>query len=467
MFRNRTNGCRWVFLVGLTALILAAFCVGSDPQTKPAKSNSPIATARVEIGRGSIESAEKILWDALSSNPNDESALTLLGVVRGKQKRYGEAEALFRRAIQLNPKSLDARKNLASSLVFEGKDTEAADQYREALILAPHDLHLKMELTRLYVGQRKCSEALPLLAGIPTAGLPSDIIPLKAACLTALGRSSEAATLIDQTQILNTLNRALSRNPNSVNTMVAFSQVYAAQNKHEQSITMLQRAHAVDPDSLSVLRLLIVESMEAKQRRAALRFADQLQEKSTDNLDDKYLVSAVMLQDQKYTVASELLEEYVAKRPEDSKAALGLGIAYLAEGKYVDARRCLEHSLQLDPSLLEAQYELGMLARREGKTSEGFQRFETVLQTQPENSRALLGIGTIYLEEGQYEKAEAALQRSQRADASEPETEYQLALLFTRMGKTDAAQQHMARFRQLKQARDNELTPKEEQPKPM
>ena len=467
MFRNRTNACRLFFLVGLTALVSAAFGVGSDAQTRPAKSNSPIATARAEIGRGNLESAERVLWEALSSNPNDESALTLLGLVRGKQRRNAEAEALFRRAIQLNPKALDARKNLASALVSQDKDTEAADQYREALVLAPQDVHLKMELARLYMGQRKCSEALPLIAAIPATGLPSEIIPLKAACLTDLGHSSEAAALIDQTQILNRLNRALSRNPNSVHTMLAISKVYAAQNKHEQSMTMLQRARAVDPDSLPVLRALIVESMEAKQRRLALLFAGELQEKSAENLDDKYLVSAVMLQDKKYDIASQLLEDYVAKRPEDSKAALGLGIAYLAEGKYVDARKWLEQSLQLDPSLLEANYELGMLARKEGKTSEGIQRFASVLERQPDNSRALLGIGTLYLEEGQFEKAEAALQRSQRADASEPETEYQLALLFTRMGKADAAQQHMAHFRQLKQARDNELTPKEEQLKPM
>lgn len=441
-------------------------CVGSEPQRKIAPP-SPIATARSEINRGNLESAEKLLWDALSSNPNNESALTLLGVIREKQKRYAEAEALFRRAIQFNPKSSDARKGLASALVLEDKDGEAADAYREVLALSPHDLHLKIKLARLYMAQRKCTEALSLIEDISPTTLPSDMIPLEAMCLNALRHSSEAAALISQTQILSTLNRALSRNPNSVRTLLAISQVYAAQNKHEQSMAALQQARAIDPDSLPILRALTVEAMENGHIGVALRIAGELQERSAENLDDKYLVSAVMLQGKKYDVAAGLLEEYVAKRAEDSKAALGLGIAYLAEGKYVDARKWLERSLQLDPGLLEAHYELGMLARKEGKTSEGIQRFDMVLQKQPDNPKALLGIGTLYLEEGQYEKAEAALERSQRADTSEPETEYQLALLFTRIGKTDVAQQHMARFRQLKQVRDNELTPRGEQQKPM
>jgi len=444
----------------------AVLCAGSDRQRRSAPSSS-IATARSEVNRGHLDSAEKILWDALSSNANDEAALTLLGVVREKQKRDAEAEALFRRALQLNPKSVEARKNLGSTLVTQGKDAEATAAYREALALSPHDPHLKIELARLYMGQRKCSQALQLIDGIPPTALSAEIIALKAACLTAVGQSSEAVVLISQTQILSRLNRALSRNPDSVHTLVAISHVYAAQKNHEKSLATLQRAHSIDPDSLPVLRALIVEAMETKQALLALRFAGELQEKSAENLDDKYLVSAVMLQGKKYDTAAELLADYLTKRPEDGQAALGLGIAYLAEGKYADARNWLEHSLELDPSLLEAHYELGMLARKEGRTAEGIQRFETVLQKQPGNPKALLGIGTLYLEEGQFDKAHAALERSQHADASEPETEYQLALLFTRMGKTDAAQQHMARFRQLKQARDNELTPRGEQQKPM
>src|SRR5256885_692394 len=99
--------------------------------------------------------------------------------------------------------------------------------------------HIKMELARLYMEQRKCSEALPLVHGVPNTGLPSELIALKAACLTAVGHSSEAAALIAQTQILKRLNNALDRNPKSVRALLAISQVHSAQNQHEESMTML------------------------------------------------------------------------------------------------------------------------------------------------------------------------------------------------------------------------------------
>src|SRR5436305_15242964 len=107
MFRNRIN-LRNFWLVSLIILGAGTTCFGADSQKKSVSPNSPVAIARAKINRGDIESAEEILWGALSSEPDNEPALTLLGIVREKQIRYGEAEALFRRAIQLNSRSLEA-----------------------------------------------------------------------------------------------------------------------------------------------------------------------------------------------------------------------------------------------------------------------------------------------------------------------------------------------------------------------
>src|SRR5437660_12409340 len=103
MFRNRTRFCRFVAALTVASAVL---CAGSDRQRRSAPSSS-IATARSEVNRGHLDSAEKILWDALSSNANDEAALTLMGVALEKQKRDADAEELFPRTLQVNPKTID------------------------------------------------------------------------------------------------------------------------------------------------------------------------------------------------------------------------------------------------------------------------------------------------------------------------------------------------------------------------
>lgn len=51
------------------------------------------------VERGQIDVAEKQVWDIVSNEPENTAGIDLLGVIRTKQKRLPEAEALFKRAI--------------------------------------------------------------------------------------------------------------------------------------------------------------------------------------------------------------------------------------------------------------------------------------------------------------------------------------------------------------------------------
>src|ERR1700746_1312081 len=88
----------------LVALLLANFAVGqsSKTRTKPA---SPLAQAKAELAKHELKSAEDSIWKVLSSDPNNPEALLLLGMVRGEQQRLSEAETLFQRVVELDPKS--------------------------------------------------------------------------------------------------------------------------------------------------------------------------------------------------------------------------------------------------------------------------------------------------------------------------------------------------------------------------
>jgi tetratricopeptide (TPR) repeat protein len=524
MRRNRIEGWRLrPFLI-----VLALACLGGSPfawtQKPPAQAGSPLAVAGTRLARGELQGAESALWSLLSSDPNNAEALTLLGIVRGRQQRYQEAEALFRRVLQLNPKSVAAHRNLASALIARDKLDEAIEHYQQAEQLAPQDSTLKLELARLLVGRGRFAEALSTLYTIPRGRFPAAAIPVKAASLLGVGQKSEAAALsarakdspeiaLDLAEVflegnlpgeaLKSLNlaagnlqrpssrfyflkgraltaqgqpsaaltnfrQALALDPKSTDTLLGMAEVYAMQNQHADSTTMLERAHALSSGALPVLRRLAVEAIKAGQHDIALEAANELAEKSTDNLDDRYLAAAAMVAERAYPSAVPILEQYVAQRPQDTKAWFGLGLAYVNLQRYPDARRALERSSTLDPNLAEAEYQLGIVAGKEGKPQEAIQHFEHLVQQQPHHAKALASLGAVYLQSGEMEKAQDALQRSEAADPSEPDTEYQLSLLFNRTGKPEEARRHMERFRKLKEERDRSPgRSREEQPKIM
>ena len=502
--------------------VLSAWAQNPPAIKSPAKASSAVVTAQAQFNRGDLAAAESSVWSVLSSNPNDEQALTLLGMIRGRQQRYPEAEVLFGRVVQLNPKSVVAHTQLASALAAQNKQDEAISQYQEAMNLTPDNAELRLDLAALYVRKREFAQGLSTLKTIPPDRFPVAGVPLKATILLAVGKKSDALQLLPQVknsataaidlaevflrndlpdEALQTLNRlALKRPParfyyvkgrvlqakgqipaalaslrqasaldqKSADTLVAMAEIYAAQNKHGDSFATLQRARTLNPESIPVLRRFIVEAMQAGQHRPALAAANELVEKSPENLDDLYLTAAVMLQEKQGTAAIPLLEKYVAQRSDDAKGWLGLGMAYVEKRRPDDARKALERSARLDPTLTETQYQLGVLAGQEGKTQEGIQHFEQVVHMQPRHAMALAGLGALYIQTRELEKALNALRRAEAIDPNNAETQYDLGLVLSSLGKPEQARVHMDRFKTLKQKQPRGASnrPVEESPSP-
>ena len=119
-------------------------------------------------------------------DPNDITALDYLGWAALREGQSGEAEARFRRALEVQPQGSEALKGLAHSLDAQ-KKPEAAGAYRDYLELMPNDsesrarlIHLLVELQqndaalaeldRLDAGKRPTLESLKLRADVQIAG---------------------------------------------------------------------------------------------------------------------------------------------------------------------------------------------------------------------------------------------------------------------------------------------------------
>ena len=131
---------------------------------------------------GAAESFEALIH----LDPNDITALDYLGWAALREGQSGEAEARFRRALEVQPQGSEALKGLAHSLAAQ-KKPEAAGAYRDYLELMPNDsesrarlIHLLVELQqndaalaeldRLDASKRPTLESLKLRADVQIAG---------------------------------------------------------------------------------------------------------------------------------------------------------------------------------------------------------------------------------------------------------------------------------------------------------
>jgi tetratricopeptide (TPR) repeat protein len=505
----------FLLCISFGCICAPAFSQKTVAEPGPSKSGSSryvsaLAAAKAEISKGELSAAEEKLWTVLSSHPNQSEALTLLGIIRGRQKRYAEGEALLRRVVQLDPKSVAAHRNLANALSAQNKRDEAIAEYAEVVKLSPHDNRARIDLARLYLARGRFAEALSTLEAIPPAQFPGDATPAKAATLLGLGRTKEAGALIpraerspasaaemaevfldgnapqyalqivhdilqraprppaliytlkgraqfatgDRAGALKSLREALIRDPKSVDSLLLMAEIHASEGEHAESLELLKRANAQQGNSPTILRPLVIEAMKAGEVNTASRAGRLLADSAAENVDDQYLAAAAMLEGKDFATASSIFAKYVIVRPEDGKGFLGLGIAELAQQHDAEARKALERALQIDPQLADAEYQLAIVADHQSATTEELHHLERTIQLQPDHAKALAKLGRQYLQTGDVEKADAVLERSVASDPNNSQSQYDLALVLAKMGKTEEAKQHMARSAALKAEED-------------
>ncbi len=481
-------------------MVLSCWCAFAARQS--AAKSSPSVDAL--ISRGDLEGAERAVWSALTNNPNDVHALTLLGRIRGLQQRFPEAETLFRRASEIDPESVAAQSGLARAMAFQGKRDAAIEAYQRAQTLAPNDPELKAELAQLYRDSGKPEAALSALNSIPAEYRNGHATLVRVASLIDLQRTDEAIAIArsasmknpkldleladlfvaaklpdpalalltsagaagqqldrvhylkgkalleknQNAQALASFQKSAALNPKATDSLVAMAEIYSLQGNHAKSFEMMQRVLKADPDSVPTLRHFTVEAMKSGHTSAASEAALKLIALSAEP-DDQYLGAAVLLDTKQDSDALAALEKYTAARPDDAKGWLAFGMANERLQHADQARNAYERSLQLNPKLAESEYRLGLLSKLQNDTRGATQHFERALQIDPTKARAFVEAGELYLQAGQLPHALELLQRAEALNPNDSETQYNLGLVLSKLGRVEESKQHMARYFQL------------------
>src|SRR5687768_5746716 len=104
----------------------------------PPPSSSPAPEAALEAGlahhrAGRLEQAEAIYRRAVALNPRDADAVHLLGMLCHQTDRRDEAIALVGRAVELAPDVAHFRSNFAGVLGSSGRPLDALPHLRAAV----------------------------------------------------------------------------------------------------------------------------------------------------------------------------------------------------------------------------------------------------------------------------------------------------------------------------------------------
>ncbi len=183
---------------------------------------------------------------------------------------------------------------------------------------------------------------------------------------------------------------------------------------------------------------------------------DYLQQRFPNEPDPIEIAARVQLWRGNVDEAVRLWEKCVQLVPNYGHAYHGMGSAAAKRGEYEAAAEFFRESLQLNPTSTESQIALGDALINAGEIEEAI----AVLKLSPgpvapsAEREALLGQACLQTQD--YEAAKAHYELAVRLDPYLSDAHYGLTLACSRLGKTDEAAEHTAKFRELR-ARERKI----------
>jgi tetratricopeptide (TPR) repeat protein len=107
-------------------------------------------------------------WEGLEEHSFDQAGMRLLY----QQKKYHEAEKIFRQGFELNSKHPGLLRGLAHSLRFLGRHEEAKAVYQKGLKIQPDDIAMLDGLGSIYSSQQNYELAEPIYRKILSLDYP-------------------------------------------------------------------------------------------------------------------------------------------------------------------------------------------------------------------------------------------------------------------------------------------------------
>jgi tetratricopeptide (TPR) repeat protein len=420
-----------------------------------------LATRRRESGqRDELEPSASGIVERIRRRDLDDVYL-LLAQIYIEQERYTEAIAACRKALRINPKSLEALNFQGIALRRNGHIDEAIGKYKAILEIRPNHALTLYNLGIAYgrKGARESARDCYLKA--------VEIKPNFAEAYSNLGEVYLRLEKVEEAE--TALRKAISVNPQFAMAYSNLAEAYFQKGDYGMALEEAERALSLDPELVGGYTMrgkIFHKRGEVEKAKADFQKALSLNpkyERAYFNLGNCYLDENKIAEAKKvYERAAEinpqfaephaslgalyLLENKANEAIRELRLALDLGLesaslhfnlssAYLRKGLVDQAIGEAKKVLELDPSSAPAHNNLGIAFSQKGMTQEAIQEFQACLDRDPRNKEALLNLGTLYLGLENLEKALVLCLGAAEIDPSNAALHNNIAVIYFRKGE--------------------------------
>ncbi|MEQ1757837.1 MAG: tetratricopeptide repeat protein [Vicinamibacterales bacterium] len=426
----------------------AELVLGKEPRNVEAQ----VLRANALSGQRDLEGAYTQLQDAIKYSPTDAVPLANLAALETRRGRIEDAEAAYRKAIEVDTKSAFARVAFGNFLWSLGRRAEAEPVLREALALDPKDVIANRALAGLLASAGRLPEVEPYLKAVVDITNEDKARVTLADYYLATGKGDEAATVLtglkergktaadkvaaglrlasvalsagDAAKAESLVDEAIAREPRSIDANLAKTDLLLSTNRADLALANAKKGVELDGGSASaqfalgrvlsargdfsgaanafgeVLRLnpravradleLTRANLALGKPALAVTSARRVTTAEPTNIQGQQLLARALL-DSGDVASAKAPVSAIAAVPTPTAAGLVLQGRYLAAtGQAAQARQRFEQAARLDPADLDALTGLVRLDLSSGNASAARTRIAARLTAEPKSPRLLV-----------------------------------------------------------------------------
>lgn len=353
---------------------------------------------------------------------------------------YAQAEQIFSKLAQADPKDYSALFNLALAETGLKKNAEAVERYKQVLVLKPGLYEAELNLGILYVHSDHGADAVPLLRDAvrqkPNQARPQSYL---GEALFETGDYEGAAAAF---------NAALAIDPKNAIAELGLGRTLVRQNKPEDALPHYRKAAALNPK----LNSYLLEAAGALAKAGKTDDAIDLLKQFPTDVGAREELGRLYLASNRPADAVPEFQAAVAMSPTPANQ-LALATAYLRNHQADAAAPILERALASNPKDYDLRMAIGRIYRDKHDYAPAANQFLSAAGLKPDSVEAWNEAANALVLSEQYPQALAALDRIHNLNADSPGDLYYRAIVLDKLHQVKPALASYQKFLAMSQGK--------------
>lgn len=394
-----------------------------------------LALSRLKLDAGDADAAVTYSRKALELNPSELEARRTLGRAFTQKRDYANAVAELEKYLHERPSDAAVLYNLGQAYRAQGNFTAAEDRFNSVIEANPNQTAALTALVDMYVSQKQPDKAIQKINHESKRGLDAALSHnllghiyigrndhvkaeqelQQAASLDPKNPAYRQAlaefyiTIGNAGKAEEILQKMVEENSKNMDVRKRLINLYISQNGMDKAFRLIDATLRTNPKETEIRLLKADILMEQNRFAESVREIQTAIENDRNSKQAQYMLGMAYIRDKKESQSESAFNAAVKIDPKFIPAWRALVQLKLSGGNMVAAIQYARDALRADPSAVDMRLLLaeGFIGRKSYK--DAITELEAYVGARPTDVRGLYRLGTAYMEDGNDAKAESVL----------------------------------------------------------